>query len=150
MDDLAAVAEVVTDPAVFWWLPRPLDDEGARRWLETEIREVEEQGTGTYAVVLRADGRLIGGVALKPRHLDTGVEVELGYHLGRPWWGRGYATEAARAMLAEARGRGLARVVAFIYPGNLPSQAVADRLGMRVERRIQWAGLPHDVWVVSL
>jgi [ribosomal protein S5]-alanine N-acetyltransferase len=150
MGDLPAVIEIITHPEVFWWLPQRLDDEGAQRWLETEIREVEEQGTGTYAVVLRADQKVIGGVALKPRHLDTGCEVEIGYHLGRRWWGRGYATEAARAMLAEARSRGLVRVTAFIYPDNVASRAVAERLGMRVERRIQWAGLPHDVWAVNL
>jgi RimJ/RimL family protein N-acetyltransferase len=100
--------------------------------------------------VLAAEQRVIGGVALKPRTLDTGVEVELGYHLGRAWWGSGYATEAALAMLDEARERGLTRVAAFIHPDNVRSSAVALRLGMHVERRFQWAGLPHDLWAVSI
>ncbi len=136
----------MTDPEVFWWLSRPLDEEGAWRWLEHEMSVVEAGGDGTYAVVLAGENVVIGGIALKRRELDSGVEFELGYHLGRRWWGRGYATEAGRAMLDEARARGLTRVAAFIHPDNWRSQKVAERLGMRLERQIEWAGLPHDLW----
>lgn len=114
------------------------------------MHEVRTVGTGLYAVVLTATGQVIGGVALKRRVIDEDHEFELGYHLGGWWWGRGYATEAARAMLAEARARGLTRIVALIHPENLRSRAVAVRLEMTLERRIEWAGLPHDLWALAL
>ena len=114
------------------------------------MHEVRTVGTGLYAVVLTATGQVIGGVSLKRRVIDEDHEFELGYHLGGSWWGRGYATEAARAMLAEARARGLTRIVALIHPGNLRSRDVAVRLEMTLERRIEWAGLPHDLWALVL
>ena len=144
------MAAIHADPRVFWWLPEPLDHEEARLWLEREIREVRDVGTGLYAVVLTATGRVIGGVSLKRRAIDGGHVFELGYHLGSSWWGRGYATEAARAMVAEARARGLTRIVALIDPDNLRSRAVAVRLEMSLERRIEWDGLPHDLWALDL
>ncbi len=147
--DLRDVAAMLGDPRVFWWLPRPLDLEGSRSWLEEEMAYAR-RGDGRLAVALRSSGRVIGGTALLPRDMPWGREYEVGYHLAADKWGKGYATEAARAMLDEARSRGLRRVVAFIHRGNTRSQAVARRLGMSRETAIVWAGLPHDVWAVRL
>lgn len=147
--DLHDVASMLADPRVFWWLPRPLDLEGSRSWLEEQIAAAR-RGDGRFAVVCRASGRVIGGAALTPRDMPWGREYEVGYHLTTDVWGNGYATEAARAMVEEARSRGLRRVVAFIYGSNARSQAVAQRLGMVCETQIQWAGLPHDVWALEL
>jgi [ribosomal protein S5]-alanine N-acetyltransferase len=143
--DLGDVAVMLGDPRVFWWLPRPLDREGSRSWLEEQIAS-SRRGDGRFAVASRATGRVIGGAALTPRDMPWGREYEVGYHLAAAEWGKGYATEAAQAMVDEARSRGLRRVVAFIYTKNDRSQAVARRLGMRRGPRISWAGLPHDVW----
>jgi RimJ/RimL family protein N-acetyltransferase len=144
------VAAIHADPRVFWWLPEPLDHEGARLWLEGEMHEVRAVGTGLYAVVLTATGQVIGGVSLKRRAIDDDHEVELGYHLGSEWWGRGYATEAARAMLAEARARDLTRIIALIRPDNPRSREVAVRLEMSLMRRLDWDGTPHDFWALTL
>jgi ribosomal-protein-alanine N-acetyltransferase len=146
--DLRDVAPMLADPRVFWWLPRPLDLEGSRAWLEEEIA-FARRGVGRFAVECRASGRVIGGAALTPRELPWGREHEVGYHLAADQWGKGYATEAARAVVGEARSRGIRRVVAFVHVGNARSQAVARRLGMRLEAQIDWAGLPHDVWVLE-
>ena len=143
--DLRDVAAMLGDSRVFWWLPRPMELEGSRSWLEEQIASAR-RGEGRYAVVCRASGRVIGGAALTPRDMPWGREYEVGYHLAADKWGKGYATEAAGAMVQEARGNGLRRVVAFIYTKNERSQAVARRLGMTRGVRIQWAGLPHDVW----
>jgi [ribosomal protein S5]-alanine N-acetyltransferase len=147
--DLHDVAAMLADHRVFWWLPRPLTVEGSRSWLEEQIASAR-RGDGRFAVVCRESGRVIGGAALTPRDMPWGREYEVGYHLATDVWGKGYATEAARAMVEEARSHGLRRVVAFIYTGNTRSQAVARRLGMTPEAEIQWAGLPHDVWALQL
>ena len=65
-------------------------------------------------------------------------------------WGQGYATEAARAVVGHAAGMGLMRLSSLIVPDNVRSQGVARRLGMRIDRRVQWNGRPHDVWVLEL
>ena len=65
---------------------------------------------------------------------ETGPELEIGWAVDRPHWGRGYATEAARAALDYAMNElGGERVIAMVAPDNAPSNAVAVKIGMRRE-----------------
>ena len=92
--DLDDVAEILADPEVFWWVKEPFTRERARLWLDEEIAQVAGDGSGRRAVVLRQSSKVIGGAGLVWRDLDTGREIELGYHLHRDYWGQGFATEA--------------------------------------------------------
>lgn len=147
--DLDDVAEILADPEVFWWVKEPYTRERASRWLADEMALMGSDGTGRCAVVLRQTGKVIGGAGLVRRDLETGPEIELGYHLHRGYWGQGYATEAGAAYLACAREGATRRVVSLIYVDNPRSAAVARRLGMRPERVLEWAGLPHRLWAVE-
>jgi RimJ/RimL family protein N-acetyltransferase len=83
--------------------------------------------------VITADRQPVGNLLLKPIPSSVGEssdEVEIGWHLHPDAWGHGYATEAAEAVLGDAFGRGLQRVVAVTDPENVASQAVCRRLGM--------------------
>jgi RimJ/RimL family protein N-acetyltransferase len=148
--DLDDVAEILADPAVFWWVKEPFTRERAQRWLADEMALVARDGTGRRAVVLKADGKVIGGAGLVWRDIDGAREVELGYHLHHGYWGQGYATEAGAACLEQARRLGLRRVVSLIYVDNPRSEAVARRLGMIAQRELTWAGLPHRMWSLEL
>jgi len=148
--DLDDVAEILADPAVFWWETVPFDRERARRWLADEMGLAARDGTGRRAVVLKASGKVIGGAGLVWRDVEGDREIELGYHLHHAFWGQGYATEAGAACLEHARRIGLRRVVSLIYVDNPRSEAVARRLGMSPEREVAWAGLPHRVWALEL
>jgi RimJ/RimL family protein N-acetyltransferase len=86
----------------------------------------------------------VGTVLLLPLHDDAGPtsEVEVGWHLHPGYQGRGYATEAAAALLDAAAGAGLTAVLALTDPDNLASQAVAGRLGMADEGlTARWYGI---------
>jgi len=148
--DLDDVAEILADPAVFWWVKEPYTRERAQRWLADEMALAGRDGTGRRAVVLKATGKVIGGAGLVWRDLDGGREVELGYHLHHGYWGQGYATEAGAACLEQARRLGLRRVVSLIYVDNPRSEAVARRLGMTARGELTWAGLPHLMWALEL
>jgi ribosomal-protein-alanine N-acetyltransferase len=148
--DLGDVARIFADPELALDGDEVLTREQSRAWLEEEMERARREGTGRCALELRRDGAVVGGCGLVRRELEDGVEVELGYHLRRDLWGRGLATEAALACVAEARGRGLPRLIAFIAPGNARSQAVARRAGFREERRVEWFGRPHDRWAREL
>jgi RimJ/RimL family protein N-acetyltransferase len=106
-------------------------------------------GFGLYAVALGEDGRLVGDCGLVPRAIAGEDLVEIGWHLARDVWGRGYATEAARAVLVHAEELGLRRVCSLIVPGNLRSRRVAEKLGMTIAREVVHAGLPHDLWMLE-
>ena len=75
------------------------------------------------------DGRHIGGITLY--FLDEPGEGELGWILHKDHWGRGYVTEAARAMLAYAKACGVHRMIACCDSENAPSRRVMEKLGMR-------------------
>ncbi|GAA0434547.1 acetyltransferase [Actinoplanes capillaceus] len=98
-------------------------------------RAVDHPVHGIWLITV-ADGVPVGNLLLKPIPLSAGEstggpdEVEIGWHLHPDAWGQGYATEAAEAVLHDAFGRGLARVVAVTDPDNHASQAVCRRLGM--------------------
>jgi RimJ/RimL family protein N-acetyltransferase len=98
-------------------------------------RAVDHPVHGIWAIVT-ANGQLAGNLLLMPIRRSAGEavdgpdEVEIGWHLHPDAWGQGYATEAARAVLQDAFGRGLAQVLAVTAPDNLASRAVCRRLGM--------------------
>ena len=99
-------------------------------------REIEQSlGLTTWAVTLRADGRLVGSCGYARTNvawLRQDLVVEIGWTLGRQWWGRGLATEAASAVLPLAdEGIGRRRIVSKCALENTRSEAVMHRIGMR-------------------
>ena len=149
-DDAADLARAFADPAVIWWDPAPFTLRRAREWVARAREGYAADGIGLYAVVTRAEGRLIGDCGLVPRVIEGTRFTEIGWHLERSAWGHGYATEAAHGVLAHAADLGLSRVCALIVAGNTRSRRVAAKLGMAVDREVEWAGRAHDLWVLDL
>lgn len=132
-DDLDAFARLNADPAVMEHLPKELtakeSDEAAAR-----IRKaIEDRGWGLWAVEAPGAARFCGFVGLQPVPFEApfGPRVEIGWRLARAVWGRGYATEGARAALAYAwETLGEKEIVSMTVPANVRSQRVMQRLGM--------------------
>ena len=107
---------------------------------------------GEASFIVMRDGRLIGGCGIDPREEGP----ELGYWFGVPFWGRGYATEAARALLRHAfETLGCHRVLATCQPENPASWRVMEKLGMRREAHFRKvlpreAGVWWDEYVYAL
>ena len=148
--DLNGVAALFADPAVLWWEPAPFSREQSQEWLTRTLQRYREEGMAEYAVTLAGSEELIGDCGPVWREVESERLPELGWDLRSDEWGNGYATEAARGVLTHVADLGLRRVYSLITPENRRSQAVARRLGMRVERRVVWAGEPHDLWTLDL
>lgn len=108
----------------------------------------QTRGFSSWGLVERASGSLIGDVGFSIFE-QTG-DIELGYTLARPYWGHGYATEAAGACLAA----GLAqlspgRIIAVVDETNESSLRVAHRIGMRRVNMIEAYGRPHVVFAAE-
>jgi RimJ/RimL family protein N-acetyltransferase len=97
-----------------------------------------------YAIVDRETGEVAGFSGFVPRELEWGEELELGWMLLPAARGRGYATEAARTLLAT---RPSQRIISLIREDNLASQAVATRIGAARERVFEYWGYQTGVWV---
>jgi RimJ/RimL family protein N-acetyltransferase len=127
--DLDRLTDLYCRPEVNRWLggpPSVSTEELVHRW--AQVHALDELH-GCWAIEPLDGGPPAGTVLLKP--LPAGVgEVEVGWHLHPDSWGRGYATEAARAVVQRGFDGGLAEVYAVVRPGNQASLAVCRRLGM--------------------
>jgi ribosomal-protein-alanine N-acetyltransferase len=131
--DREPFARLNADPKIVRLLPAPLTRAESDALVDRIEREFGERGFGLWAVEIVDGGRFAGFVGLHvPRfraHFTPAVEI--GWRLARDAWGRGYATEAARAALAFGFGTvGLEEIVSFTVPANARSRAVMERLGM--------------------
>jgi ribosomal-protein-alanine N-acetyltransferase len=123
------------------------DTAGTVAYLETNVKHWVDHGFGMWMLRDAATSALIGRAIL--RHLDVeGVdEVEVGYGFMPEYWGRGLATEIARACVRiGVEQLGLASVVAITTPPNLASQRVMEKAGLVYERDIVHAGVPHRLF----
>jgi [ribosomal protein S5]-alanine N-acetyltransferase len=131
-DDADAVFAMFGDPDVGRFVGGAHATRGASVDLVARNREHQERhGFAYWAVEERDSGALVGEVGLQLLE-QTGPDVEIGWVIAKPAWGRGYATEAAAAWLAAGLGPlGLDEVIAVVRPQNAASHRVAQRLGMR-------------------
>jgi RimJ/RimL family protein N-acetyltransferase len=140
-EDLDALAAMNADPAVMRWVApnRPLRREETAEFLDRMVRHWDEHGFGLWAVVPREEEGAphigFAGLAI-PSFLPAILPaVEVGWRLAPAWWGRGLATEAARASVAFGFERlGLRSIVSVIDARNERSLRVAEKLGMRPGR----------------
>lgn len=131
-DDIPAAHEISRHAAVTRFLgvePHP-DADATRSALRRRIDgDVDRPGPGPWAVVERDTGAVVGCVHLAPL-LDSG-EIEVGYEFAPDHWGHGYATEIARGALDHPWDTvGLRRVIGIVYPDDVASQPVLDKVGM--------------------
>jgi len=118
-----------------------------RRVLDLLCASWAADGFGYWLARDRASGRFVGRGGLRRVLLDGQPEVEIGYALLPEYWGRGLATELARASIRVAfQELGLPDVVAFTLPTNRASQRVMERAGLRHVGNTVWADLPHVLY----
>ncbi|WP_207481770.1 GNAT family N-acetyltransferase [Arenibaculum pallidiluteum] len=106
-----------------------------RRHLAAHDRQRGRLGYGPWTVLTKTDGRIVGfgGLYLDP--FDPGWGTELGYHFAPEAWGKGFASELARASLDLAWGQlGLREIWAFAHPDNTASRRVLEKAGFEVQR----------------
>lgn len=138
-EDVDLLVELDSDPEVMRYISR------GRPTARLEIEKVilprfQEyyrlfEGYGTWATIEKATGEFIGWVSLRPKDGDPPDEPELGYRLRRAAWGKGYATEASRALIDRAFSEyGAVRVYAETMAVNTQSRRVMERAGLRFLR----------------
>ena len=105
---------------------------------------------GIWAVERKSDGVVAGTVLLLTLPNDDHGEVEIGWHLHPDSWGRGYASEAARAVLAHGFAAGLPEIIAVSHTDNDASVAVMRRIGMTDQGVVEtWYDDPSRCFVIT-
>ena len=147
--DADALAAVISDPETMRFYPEPFDRAGVESWIERNQRRYRNDGYGLWAMVLKASGELIGDCGLARQTVDSADEIEIGYHVRRDLWGQGYAPEAAAACRDYGFERLRAdRLIALMRPGNLPSQRVAEKIGLNWWKTVTWRDLSHHAYAI--
>ncbi len=129
--DAAPFAALNADPAVMEHFPALLSPEESAASADRAQAHIARHGFGFWAVKAPGVAPFIGVVGLAHVAFEAPFTpaVEMGWRLGRAYWGQGYAAEAARAAAADGFGRlALPEIVAFTVPGNWRSRRVMERL----------------------
>lgn len=150
--DHEALYEMYQDPRMNRYLggPPPPREEYWRRVRETWPAYYARHGFGLWATVRREDGRLLGRCGLLSQEVDGERHAEVAYALAPEFWGRGYATEAARAIRDHAfRTLDAPHLISLILPENTPSIAVAERNGMTFWKMADFRGFHVRVYRIT-
>lgn len=143
--DLAPFAAMNADPLVMEHFAAPLTREESDAYARRMMAAIEGRGWGNWALEEIGGEPFVGFAGLSVPSFEAHFTpcTEIGWRLARSAWGRGYATQAARAALAFGFGElGLAEIVSFTALGNTRSIAVMERLGMRRDGEFDHPRLP--------
>jgi [ribosomal protein S5]-alanine N-acetyltransferase len=133
--DLPVLERIFADPLCMRYYPSVKDAPATLDFLERlAFGSYRKNGFGLWAITDKESGEMFGDCGITLQETSEGLEPEIGYHLWRDHWGKGYATEAATACRDHAFSViGLSRIVSIVHPDNLPSQKVAARVHQRRE-----------------
>jgi RimJ/RimL family protein N-acetyltransferase len=163
-DDAEALAPMYGDPEVMRYVGdgRTLTRSETERSVKRMIERWNADGFGLFTTVRKGDDAVIGRVGLlvwntetwepttRAESAESPSEVEVGYTLGREFWGQGYATEAAGAVRDYALGELSAnRLIALIIHGNTASENVARKLGLDYERDVMLGRRPAQLFALD-
>lgn len=96
-DDFEALYEILSDPETMQHYPAPYDAERTKNWITWNLNNYKKYGFGLWAVVLKETGEFIGDCGISIQNIDGEMLPEIGYHIHKKYWRRGYAKEAAQA-----------------------------------------------------
>jgi ribosomal-protein-alanine N-acetyltransferase len=148
--DLDPLAALMSNPDFMRFSLGVFSREKTAAFLEKILADDRDGGPSPFAVIVRAENKLIGYCGLFRQNVDDAQEIEIGYRLDPSYWGKGIATEAARAVRDHAfQDLGLEHVISLIHPDNIASRRFAEKNGMNPEKEIVFRGFPTIVFGVS-
>src|SRR5512140_580531 len=139
IEDLDDLWALYCDPEVTKYIPdAPRTREQAREELEWFLQGHPcHPELGLWATILKENGKFIGRCGLLPWTIEGQEEVEVAYAIAREYWGQGLASEIARAIEQYAfETLSLRRLICLIEPENAASQKVAEKIGMKLEKKV--------------
>ena len=98
LSDFDSLYEILSDPETMQHYPAPYDAEKTRNWITWNLDNYEKYGFGLWAVILKETGEFIGDCGITLQNIDGEILPEIGYHIHKKYWRRGFAKEAARAV----------------------------------------------------
>ena len=122
-------------------------EERAKHWIEKQLLRYKENRYGLQALIHKETGEFIGQCGLLTQDVDGVIELEVGYHIFKQHWGKGYASEASQLFKKYAFDNNLClSLVSIIHVDNARSQKVAEKNGMKRDKRVDFFDTDHYVY----
>ena len=96
-EDFDALFEIMSDSETMQHYPSPFDEERTRNWIKWNLENYKKYGFGLWAVTLKETGEFIGDCGITIQNIDGELLPEIGYHINKKYWRKGFAKEAAKA-----------------------------------------------------
>ena len=149
-EDLDDLASMFADPEHMRYYPMPFTREETATWIERQFDRYRDDGFGLWVIEDRATGEVLGTAGVTVQIVEDVREVELGWHVRPGMKGRGIAPEAGVAARDWAFANlDVDHLISLVRPENAASARVAEKIGMRVEREVDFHGLRHSVYRID-
>lgn len=136
--DKNELSKVLSDPESMQYYPHPFSEEKVEKWIQWNIENYRKYKHGLWAVILKKDEKFIGDCGITMQNIENEIVPEIGFHINKEYWNKGYATEAAFACKEYAFNvLRYPSIFSYTTIKNVPSQKVAEKIGMQVYQFIE-------------
>ncbi|MBD8071576.1 GNAT family N-acetyltransferase [Bacillus sp. PS06] len=150
IEDSEELAKVLSDPESMQYYPQPFNQEKVERWIHWNIENYKKFNHGLWAVILKDGETFIGDCGITMQEIDGEIVPEIGFHIIKSYWNKGYATEAANACKNYAfDALNYSRIYSYTVIRNIPSQKVAEKIGMKTYKVFEKNGEKQIAQVVK-
>ncbi|MFJ8260851.1 GNAT family N-acetyltransferase [Rummeliibacillus sp. NPDC094406] len=149
-EDLPSLHVIFSDAETMKYYPAPFSIEKTRKWIETNQNRYIQDGYGLWSVCLKDTNEVIGDCGITKQQVDGKFEAEIGYHINKKYWGKGYATEAATSCKEFGFNQlGLNKLICIIDPQNKQSIRVAEKIGFLFEKEAFVFNKLHNIYSIT-
>lgn len=147
-DDALLLYPILSDSETMRFYPSPYDMPAVLNWVQKSILSYEANGFGLWAIILKKSNQFIGQCGISLQNINGKRVPEIGYHIHKSYWGNGLASEAAKGCLKYGFNHlRLEEIFIHTYIKNIPSQRVAEKIGMQKRFEYDKKLANHDlIW----
>jgi RimJ/RimL family protein N-acetyltransferase len=148
--DFNHLKEIISDEETMKYYPNPYNDDGVQRWIDWCQGCYKKRGFGLFAVILKESNTFIGDCGITLQNINGKEVFEIGYHLNKKYWHKGYASEASQFMKDYFfKNTEYNEVYSYMNKENYPSRNVAIRNGMLFEEEYIEDDVLHVVYKIT-
>ncbi len=137
MNDFLSWHQILSDQETMQYYPRVFDMDKTRSWIDWNLDNYRRYGFGLWAIILKDTNQFIGdcGITMQNIYRDGNLFPEIGYHVDKRFWCKGYASQAAKACLRYAfENMDFNEIFCYQKWTNIPSKKVAEKIGMLLRK----------------
>jgi len=150
IDDKKDLMKVLSNPESMKFYPHPFSDKEVEKWIQWNIENYKKYKHGLWAVILKEGEIFIGDCGITMQNIGDEIIPEIGFHIIKEYCNKGFATEAALACKEYAfKVLNYYEVFSYTTVRNVPSQKVAEKIGMHVYKYFEKNGEKQIVQVAS-